>query len=361
MMAIKVLISGGGTGGHIFPAIAIANEIKRRHVDAEILFVGALGRMEMEKVPLAGYEIIGLPIAGLQRKLSFSNLILPFKLIKSIWMARKIVKDFKPDIAIGVGGYASAALIYAASTYKVPILIQEQNSYAGLTNKWLSSKAGKICVAYPGMEKYFPANKLVLTGNPVRSEIYAALTLDQKEAKRKLGYNEAQALVLIIGGSLGARTINTAVQESVEKLAANNIQILWQTGKNFVANTQDLEGIKASVFIQDMGTAYAAADLVVSRAGALSVSELSLLNKVSILIPSPNVAEDHQTKNALALSTQNAALLLPDTQAREKLFETIQSVLLQPKLQSDLKDHLKAFAKPNAIGEIVNEIERFLS
>ena len=359
-MSIRVLISGGGTGGHIFPAIAIANEIKSRHADAEILFVGALGRMEMEKVPLAGYKIIGLPIAGLQRKLSLSNFILPFKLLKSILMARKIIRDFKPNIAIGVGGYASAALIYAASTYKVPILIQEQNSYAGLTNKWLSSKASKICVAYPNMEKYFPRDKIVETGNPVRSEIYAALSMDRRATKKSLGFSEEEALVLFIGGSLGARTINLAVQGILSELSSNKIQILWQTGKNYTADTHGLEGVKASAFIQDMATAYAAADLVVSRAGAISVSELSLLNKASILIPSPNVAEDHQTKNARALSSKHAAVLLPDAEANDKLFETIHTLLNDVAKQDDLKNNLTAFAKPNALSDIVNEIEKLL-
>ena len=355
-----MVISGGGTGGHIFPAIAIANEIKRRHADADILFVGASGRMEMEKVPLAGYKIIGLPIAGLQRKLTLSNLILPFKVIKSLLMARKIVKDFKPDVAIGVGGYASATLIYAASTCKVPVLIQEQNSYAGLTNKLLSGKAAKICVAYPGMESYFPGNKLVETGNPVRAEIYSALSMDKSTAKKSLGFSENQALVLVIGGSLGARTINLAVQENIAKLASNKIQVLWQTGKNYTADTQGLEGIKASVFIQDMATAYAAADVVVSRAGAISVSELSLLNKASILIPSPNVAEDHQTKNAKALSSKGAAILVTDADAKSNLFATLQSLLNDGAKQEELRANLKAFAKPNALVEIVNEIEKLL-
>lgn len=359
-MPIKVVISGGGTGGHIFPAIAIANEIKRRHADAEILFVGANGRMEMEKVPLAGYKIIGLPIAGLQRKFTLSNFTLPFKLIKSILMARKIVKDFQPDLAIGVGGYASAALIYAASTCKVPVLIQEQNSYAGLTNKLMSGKAAKICVAYPDMEKYFPAAKIVETGNPVRAEIYSALSLDKATAKKSLGYNEDQALVLIIGGSLGARTINLAVQAIIEKASSKNIQILWQTGKNYTADTKGLEGVKASVFIQDMATAYAASDVVVSRAGAISVSEISLLNKASILIPSPNVAEDHQTKNAMALSSKQAAVLLPDSEAKEKLFEALELLLNDVTKQEELRNNLKAFAKPNALVEIVNEIEKLL-
>jgi UDP-N-acetylglucosamine--N-acetylmuramyl-(pentapeptide) pyrophosphoryl-undecaprenol N-acetylglucosamine transferase len=360
-MPIKVILSGGGTGGHIFPAIAIANEIKRRHPDADILFVGATGRMEMEKVPLAGYEIIGLPMAGLQRKLSVSNFALPFKLLKSVLMARKIVKDFKPDVAIGVGGYASAALIYAASSAKVPILIQEQNSYAGLTNKWLSKKASKICVAYTGMEKYFPANKIFITGNPVRAEIYTALSKDKANAKMELGFSAEQALVLVIGGSLGARTINLSVQAILENLSENKVQVLWQTGKNYTADTENYTGIKASAFIQDMATAYAAADIVVSRAGAISVSEISLLNKISILIPSPNVAEDHQTKNALALSSKQAALLLADSEANEKLEETILSILKDVNRQNELRNNLKAFAKPNAINEIVNEIETILS
>ncbi len=353
----KVIISGGGTGGHIFPAIAIAGEIKRRYPDCKILFVGALGKMEMEKVPQAGYEIIGLPIAGIQRKMSFSNLWVPFKFLKSIWKARRIIREFNPDRVVGVGGYASSALIYAAAKFRIPVLIQEQNSYAGLTNKWLASKAAKICVAYENMEKFFPADKIVITGNPVRKEIYETLNMENSAAKSALGFNPEQALVLVIGGSLGARTINRSIQDAIEIFHKNNIQLLWQTGKNFKADTMGLEGIKSSEFISDMKTAYAASDIVVSRAGAISVSELSLLNKPSILVPSPNVAEDHQTKNAVALSSRSAAILVKDEVADKTLSTEILKLVNDKVMQNTLKENLKPFAKPDALKDIVNVLE----
>lgn len=356
-MLHKVIISGGGTGGHIFPAIAIANEIRRRYPDCEILFVGALGKMEMEKVPLAGYQIVGLPIAGIQRKFSLNNFLLPFKLVKSILQAKKILRDFKPDKVVGVGGYASAALIYAASGFKIPILIQEQNSYAGLTNKWLASKASKICVAYQGMDKFFPKEKIVITGNPVRAEIYEALQTDLKTSKTELGFNPDKKLVLVIGGSLGARTINRSISNSIQKFFDNDIQLLWQTGKNFEADTMGLEGLRSTVFITDMKSAYAAADIVVSRAGAISVSELSLLNKPTILIPSPNVAEDHQTKNARALSDHEAAMFVSDAEAIDKLFDTILQLVNNEQMCLKLKEKLKPFAKPEALNDIVNVLE----
>lgn len=353
----RVIISGGGTGGHIFPAIAIAGEIKRRYPDCKILFVGALGKMEMEKVPQAGYEIIGLPIAGIQRKMSFSNLWVPFKFLKSIWRARRIIREFNPDRVVGVGGYASSALIYAAARFRVPVLIQEQNSYAGLTNKWLASKAAKICVAYGNMEKFFPVDKIVITGNPVRKEIYEALNLEKSAAKSLLGFNPEKPVVLVIGGSLGARTINRSIQDSLEVFHQNGVQLLWQTGKNFKAVLSGLEGIKSSEFISDMKTAYAAADIVVSRAGAISVSELSLLNKPSILVPSPNVAEDHQTKNAVALSSRSAAILVSDEQAGKILSDEILNLVKDNEMQKRLKENLKPFAKPDALKDIVNVLE----
>lgn len=353
----RVIISGGGTGGHIFPAIAIANEIKGRYPDCEILFVGALGKMEMEKVPQAGYKIIGLPIAGIQRKFSLSNLLIPFKLLKSILMARKIIRTFKPERVVGVGGYASAALVYAASAFKIPILIQEQNSYAGLTNKWLAAKASRICVAYPGMERFFPAHKIVITGNPVRSELFRALHANPHEARKQLGFNPDKPLLLVIGGSLGARTINRSIQNSVRDFHAAGIQVLWQTGKQFQADHYGLEGIRSEMFINDMSTAYSAAELVVSRAGAISVSELALLGKPCVLVPSPNVAEDHQTKNALALSSQGAAVLIRDAEADARIKDTVLELMADSKKRETLASRIGSFAKPEALKHIADVLE----
>lgn len=359
-MLNKVIISGGGTGGHIFPAIAIANEIKRRNPKADILFIGALGRMEMEKVPQVGYKIIGLPIAGIQRKITLSNLLVPFKLLKSILQAKKILKEFKPEVVIGVGGYASAAVLYAASGAGVPCVIQEQNSYAGLTNKWLSKKVRKICVAYSGMERFFPADKIVVTGNPVRAGIYSAANADKRAAKEKLGYDANLPLVLVIGGSLGARTINQSIQAGLNGFVTNNIQLLWQTGKNFTANTTNQKGIVAETFIYDMCTAYSAADVVVSRAGAISVSELCLLGKPSILVPSPNVSEDHQTKNAMALVNEGAAILVKDNEAQSTLVNKVVELIKDTSEQDRLSVEIKKLAKPEALSDIVNVIETSL-
>ena len=359
-MLERVIISGGGTGGHIFPAIAIANEIKLRNSKADILFIGALGRMEMEKVPMAGYKIIGLPIAGIQRRLTLTNLLVPFKLIKSIWMARSIIKDFKPQMVVGVGGYASSAVLYAASVSGISTVIQEQNSYAGLTNKILGKRVKKICVAYEGMERFFPKDKLVLTGNPVRSEIKEALNISIQTAKESLGYRPDQPLLLVIGGSLGARTINNSIQNGLDVLHASGIQLLWQTGKNFKADVKNLEGMKASEFIYDMKTAYAAADLVVSRAGAISVSELCLLGKPSILVPSPNVSEDHQTKNALALTEKDAAVLIKDSEAATTLVNKVVEILNNKNSLKALGEKIGSLARPNALKEIVNTIETAL-
>jgi UDP-N-acetylglucosamine--N-acetylmuramyl-(pentapeptide) pyrophosphoryl-undecaprenol N-acetylglucosamine transferase len=359
-MLKKVIISGGGTGGHIFPAIAIANEIKRRYSDAEILFIGATGRMEMEKIPAAGYTIIGLPIAGIQRRLTLSNLLVPFKLITSILKARKIVRSFQPDVVVGVGGYASAAVLYAASGAGVPCVIQEQNSYAGLTNKWLSKRVRKICVAYKGMERFFPSDKIVETGNPVRSEIYPAKTMDRASAKLQLNFDPALPLVLVIGGSLGARTINNSIQSGVGAFDSNRIQVLWQTGKNFKADTSQSHVVKADTFITDMCTAYAAADVVVSRAGAISVSELCLLGKPVILVPSPNVSEDHQTKNAMALVEQGAAVLVKDIEASTQLVNRVVELVKNIEEQEKLSERIAVMAKPDALSEIVNVIETTL-
>jgi UDP-N-acetylglucosamine--N-acetylmuramyl-(pentapeptide) pyrophosphoryl-undecaprenol N-acetylglucosamine transferase len=356
-MLNKVIISGGGTGGHIFPAIAIANEIKKRNPLAEILFIGALGRMEMEKVPNAGYKIIGLPISGIQRKLTLSNLLVPFKLIKSIYMAKKIIRDFKPEIVVGVGGYASSATLYAANALNIPTLIQEQNSYAGLTNKWLSKKVDIICVAYENMEKFFPKSKIKITGNPVREELLQAHHISKAEAKKTLGFDQDKSLILVIGGSLGARTINQAMQNNLDTLINNNCQLLWQTGKNFKATIDSKTGIKASEFIYEMNVAYAAADVVISRAGAISVSELTLIGKPTILVPSPNVTDDHQTKNAMALVNQNACVLVNDMEASTMLISTAIKLIKDKTWQNELSKSIIKLSKPNALNDIVNEIE----
>ncbi|MBC7864832.1 MAG: undecaprenyldiphospho-muramoylpentapeptide beta-N-acetylglucosaminyltransferase [Bacteroidia bacterium] len=306
MKPLKVIISGGGTGGHIFPAVAIANQVKKIVPNAEILFVGALGRMEMEKVPAAGYKIIGLNIAGLQRKLTLSNFSFPFKLISSMIKAKKIIKEFAPDIAVGTGGYASGPTLKAACNKGIPALIQEQNSYPGITNKILSKKVNKICVAYEGMEKFFPKEKIILTGNPVRMDIENTRT-KKEEGLKFFGLQPGKKTLLIIGGSLGARTINQSIGAGINKFAEAGIQVLWQTGKNYFETAKQQtshlkeKGIFAFDFITKMDFAYAVADCVVSRAGASSVSELCIVKMPCILVPSPNVAEDHQTKNAMAL------------------------------------------------------------
>lgn len=359
-MLERIIISGGGTGGHIFPAIAIANEIKRRNPNADILFIGALGRMEMEKVPMAGYKIIGLPIAGIQRRLTLSNLLVPFKLLKSLSMAKKIIREFKPQMVVGVGGYASAAVLYTASGAGIPTVIQEQNSYAGLTNKILGKRVRKICVAYDGMERFFPSDKLVMTGNPVRSEIKEALRMGKEESRQSLGFEADKPLVLVIGGSLGARTINNSIQSGLERLHQEGIQLLWQTGKNFKADVKGFQGLQSNEFIYDMKTAYAAADLVVSRAGAISVSELCLLGKPCILVPSPNVSEDHQTKNALALSTKEAAVLVKDSDAPAELINKVVEITKNRQLLGILGERIGGLAKPDALEEIVNTIETAL-
>ncbi len=354
----KVIISGGGTGGHIFPAVAIGNELKKQFPAIDILFIGALGRMEMEKVPAAGFKIIGLPIAGIQRRLTISNLLVPFKLIASILKAKKIIREFQPDVVIGVGGYASAAVLYAASTKKIPCLIQEQNSYAGLTNKWLSKKVNTICVAYQNMGKFFPQEKIIITGNPVRSDIAEAAKLNSKEAKKTLGFDAELPLVLVIGGSQGARTINNSIQANLNDFSENNCQLLWQTGKSFAPDTMSKKGLQALPFISDMATAYAAADLVISRAGATSISELSLLGKPCILVPLPSAAEDHQTANAMALVNKNAALIVKDSEANSQLVSKAIALLKNAPLQSELSANIKQFAQPDALVNIVDQIKK---
>lgn len=359
MRPLKVIISGGGTGGHIFPAIAIADAIKRLSPDAEILFVGAKGRMEMEKVPEAGYTIIGLKIQGIQRKLSLRNLVVPFRIIGSMLQARSILRDFKADVAVGVGGYASGPTLRMASMLGIPSVIQEQNSYPGITNRLLAKKAKRICVAFTGMEKYFPAEKIVLTGNPVRASLQKSLT-SQKEALEFFGLNPDKRTILVVGGSLGARTINEAIATSLEKIGANDtLQVLWQTGKNFDAKNMSARipaNVKHYPFIREMDKAYAAADVVISRAGAMSVSELCIAGKPAILVPSPNVAEDHQTKNARSLSDTGAALLMPDAEAREKLWAEVERLIGNKEQMMALSGKIKA----KAIGDSDERIARIV-
>lgn len=366
MSSIKVILSGGGTGGHIFPAVAIANAIKKIQPDAEILFVGALGRMEMEKVPAAGYKIIGVPIAGLQRKFSLANLKLPFLIIKSLLATRKIINDFKPDVAVGTGGYASAPLLRAAGAKGVPYLLQEQNSFAGITNKILSKNASKICVAYQGMEKFFPANKLLLTGNPVRQELSRPGDL-RNEGIAYFKLNAAKKTILIIGGSLGARTINDAVLKNAGLFANANVQVLWQTGKMYYPKISEQikqdkpDSVFAHEFIARMDLAYACADIVISRAGASSVSEICNLGKAAILVPSPNVAEDHQTKNAQALVNKNAAVLVTDAEAAAKLVSTALEVIADQNLLEQLQSNAKQMAYPDAATVIAKEVLKLVS
>ena len=346
----NILISGGGTGGHIFPALSIAGEIKRRMPEANILFVGAENRMEMERVPAAGYKIIGLPVSGFDRKHLFKNLKVLIRLYKSMTRAKKILRDFKPGIAIGVGGYASGPMLKEAQKRGIPTLIQEQNSYAGVTNKLLAKNVKAICVAYEGMERFFPADKIVLTGNPVRRNLMEC-TLSREEAKAKLGLDPARRTILIIGGSLGARTINNSIKAGLKRLGGEAaIEVIWQTGKIYDNECQEawkdahVTNVHPTAFVSDMDVAYRAADLVVSRAGASSISELQLLGKPAILIPSPNVAEDHQTKNALALVDRNAAIMVTDALCGEKLIDTILATVSDDGLLHSLSENIEKMA-----------------
>lgn len=356
----RVLISGGGTGGHIFPAISIANAIKNRFPDVEIKFVGAENRMEMQRVPAAGYEIVGLPVSGFDRKNLFRNVKVLLRLWKSIRLARRVVREFKPQIAIGVGGYASGPTLKAAQRMGVPTLLQEQNSYAGVTNKLLAAKAGRICVAYDGMERFFPADCIIKTGNPVRKNLLTN-AMTQAEAKAALGFDPARQLVLVVGGSLGARTINEAVGNALDTITAGGRQLLWQTGKNYadtevVRRAADYKDVKATAFISDMDVAYRAADLVVSRAGAGSISELQLLGKPVILVPSPNVAEDHQRKNALALADRDAAVMILDADAAAKLPEAIVRLSDDSGARDRLSRNILAMALPDSDEKIVDAV-----
>lgn len=362
-MLKKVIISGGGTGGHIFPALAIANEIRARYPQAEILFVGAIGKMEMEKVPAAGYRIVGLPIAGLQRKLTASNFLLPFKLINSLVKAKKILKDFGPDVVIGVGGYASGPTLKMATRLRIPTLVQEQNSFPGKTNRLLAKSVSAICTAYEGLESVFPKEKIRFTGNPVRQEL-KTLNLSKEEAFACFPELDPQKrTILVMGGSLGARTLNESVLFAADRYAAEGVQVLWQCGKyyfetmrNEVAKLGNKE-IVLTDFIARMDAAYTVADVIVSRAGALSISELCLVGKPTILVPSPNVSEDHQTKNAMALVKNDAAILVKDAEAREQVMQASFDVINDTSRSEQLARAIKAMAKPNASADIVDVIE----
>lgn len=361
----RILISGGGTGGHIYPALAIANAWMEKHPDSEILFVGAEGKMEMQKVPEAGYSIKGLPVAGLQRKLTLANLSFPIKLWRSLRMASRIVKEFKPQLVVGVGGYASGPVLYAAQSKGIPTLLQEQNSYAGLTNKILAKKAARICVAYPDMDRFFPTEKIKLTGNPVRKDLLD-LAGKKELGKEKFGLDASRKTILILGGSLGARTLNLAMLKHMADLEKEGYQVLWQSGKFYFKDMESalekagLLHIHLREFIREMDLAYAAADLIVSRAGALSVSELCLVGKPVIFIPSPNVAEDHQTKNATACVKQGAAVLLPDAEAVAKFKEYIDELLQQEQKSQSLAIAIKKLAMPDAANALVTELELLL-
>ena len=360
---LNVLVSGGGTGGHIFPALSIATEVRRRYPDARILFVGAEGRMEMEKVPAAGYNIIGLPVSGFDRKHLLRNFKVMARLLKSMRLAKSILKDFKPDIAIGVGGYASGPMLKEAQKQGIPTLLQEQNSYAGVTNKLLAAKADRICVAYEGMERFFPEDKIVLTGNPVRRNLLECAA-SPEQARQAMGMDPNKKTILIIGGSLGARTINNAIADGLAKIGETyGVQVIWQTGKIYDQQCRealDASGVKnvaQMAFISNMDMAYRAADLVVSRAGASSISELQLLGKAAILVPSPNVAEDHQTKNALALSTRDAAIMVADADASAQLVDTMLATVADDAKIAALGRNVLQMALRDAAERIVDEVE----
>lgn len=361
MSQLKVLISGGGTGGHIFPAIAIANAIKEQRPDTEFLFVGAEGKMEMEKVPAAGFSIEGLWISGFSRSLSVSNLVFPFKLISSMRKAGKIVKKFKPDVAIGTGGFASGPTLRVASQKGVPCLIQEQNSFPGVTNRILSGKAKKVCVAYEGMEHYFGKEKTIITGNPVRKDV-VQIDGKRKEAVAFFELDENKQTLLIVGGSLGAQSVNNAILENLEQLVDLGIQIVWQTGKTSYTEIEKAtqsyadKGVKVMEFIYKMDLGYAAADMVISRAGAIAVSELSLVAKPTILVPFPYAAEDHQTKNAMALVDQDAAILVRDAEVKKGLLTAVTKLVSNASLGKSLTENIKKLGKPNAANQIANEV-----
>jgi UDP-N-acetylglucosamine--N-acetylmuramyl-(pentapeptide) pyrophosphoryl-undecaprenol N-acetylglucosamine transferase len=359
---LRIIISGGGTGGHIFPAISIANAIKELSPDTDILFVGAEGRMEMQRVPAAGYRIIGLPVAGFDRHHLLKNISVLYKLGKSQMKARQIIKDFKPDAAVGVGGYASGPTLKMAGMMGIPTLIQEQNSYAGVTNKLLAKQAMKICVAYDGMERFFEKDKIIITGNPVRQNLLKEKK-DRTQAVKVFGLDPNKKTVLVIGGSLGARTLNNCMMHGLEKIKTSGVQFIWQSGKIYIDEARavinkagELPMVKLTDFISDMTTAYSAADLVISRAGAGSISEFCLLSKPVILVPSPNVAEDHQTKNALSLVNKGAALYIKDTEAEKKLIDTAIKTVNMPELLESLSENINKLAFKDSATIIAKEV-----
>lgn len=362
MSNYKIILSGGGTGGHIYPAIAIANELKFRFPDSEFLFVGAKDRMEMEKVPQSGYEIIGLWISGIQRQLTLKNLSFPFKVMSSLWKSRKIVKAFKPDIVIGTGGFASGPLLHVAALNKIPTLIQEQNSYPGITNKLLAKKAKKICVAYDGLERFFPKNKIIKTGNPVRQGL---LDIDSKtvEAKNFFDLKHGKYTLLVIGGSLGSRRINQLIEKELDFFDTKNVQIIWQCGKLYYQQYKiynNTNNVQVFEFLNTMDFAYAAADIVISRAGASSVSELCIVGKPVIFIPSPNVAEDHQTKNAMAVVDKNAAMIIREEDLDADFESKFSLLLASSEKQHELATNIKKLALVNATKDIADEVEKLL-
>lgn len=362
MQSPRFILSGGGTGGHIYPAIAIANELKSRFPESEILFVGAKDKMEMQKVPQADYKIKGLWIAGIQRRLTVDNALFPLKLINSLIKSRRIVKKFKPDVVIGTGGFASGPLLRAASFMRVPTVIQEQNSYPGITNKWLSKKADRICVAYDNLERFFPADKIIKTGNPVRQDLIGVES-KRAEAIEKFGLDASKKTLLVLGGSLGSRRINQLIAKELAWLLAQNVQVIWQCGKLYYEEYRhydDKKDVQVLSFIDRMDLVYAAADVVISRSGASSVSELCIVGKPVIFIPSPNVAEDHQTKNAQAIVDKNGALMLKEPQLDTQFQNTFADLLTNEEKQRKLRENIRKLAKANATQDIVEEIIKLL-
>lgn len=359
---VRILISGGGTGGHIYPAIAIANELKSRFPQCEILFVGASDKMEMQKVPQAGYKIEGLWISGIQRSLSLENLKFPFKLMNSLIKSRKIVKKFKPDVAIGTGGFASGAVVKVAAQMGIPTVIQEQNSYPGITNKLLSKNAKAICVAYEGLDKFFPKEKIVFTGNPVRQDLLNVAE-NRQDAIKHFDLNANKKTLLVLGGSLGARRMNQLIEKEMDFILDQNVQIIWQCGKFYFEEYKkynEKEGVQVLSFIDRMDLVYAAADMIISRAGASSVSELAIVGKPTIFIPSPNVAEDHQTKNAKAIADKNGAILIKESELDIRFKDVFSEVVQNEELQSELSQNIKSLAKPNATKDIVDEVVKLV-
>jgi len=363
MSNYKFILSGGGTGGHIYPAVAIADELKSRYPEAEFLFVGASDRMEMDKVPQAGYKIEGLWISGIQRKLTLKNLAFPFKLISSLWKSRKIIKKFKPDAVIGTGGFASGPLLQVASSKNIPSLIQEQNSFPGITNKLLSKKVNTICVAYEGLEKFFPKDKIKLTGNPIRKDLLEVKN-KQVEGKKAFNLKEDKQTLLVLGGSLGARRINQLIESNLEFFEAKDIQVIWQCGKLYYDQYKkhnELQNIQVHAFLNQMDLAYAASDIIISRAGAISVSELCIVGKPVVFIPSPNVAEDHQTKNAKSVADKHAAILIKEKDLDADFQNEFSELISNQNKQNELSKNIEALALVNATKDIVDEVEKLLN